>query len=59
MMPGICDRIVPPTTDLGYRREVRCHLYEPEYQDREEALRIHAIEAVEQELDGETDERAS
>ena len=39
---GVCDRILPPTTDLGYRRDVRCLLYEPEYLDTEQSLRIHA-----------------
>jgi peptide/nickel transport system ATP-binding protein len=59
MMPGVCDRIVPPTTALGHRRDVRCHLYEPEYQDREEARRIRALETAERTPDGESDERAS
>jgi peptide/nickel transport system ATP-binding protein len=59
MMPGICDRIVPPTTDLGYRRDVRCHLYEPEYQDQEQARRIHAMAATERDLEDEADERSN
>jgi oligopeptide/dipeptide ABC transporter ATP-binding protein len=39
---GVCDRILPPTTHLGYRRDVRCLLYEPEYRNTEQSLRIHA-----------------
>ena len=39
-MPGICDRIVPPVTDLGHRRDVRCLLYEPEYAGHEHARMI-------------------
>lgn len=41
-MPGICDRVVPPTTDLGYRRDVRCLLYEPEYANHENSRRVRA-----------------
>lgn len=41
-MPGICDNIVPPITDLGYRRDVRCLLYEPEYADHPHARMIRA-----------------
>lgn len=41
-MPGICEQVVPPTTNLGYRRDVRCLLYEPEYADHEHAQMIRA-----------------
>ncbi|NEE00387.1 ABC transporter ATP-binding protein [Phytoactinopolyspora halotolerans] len=30
MMPGVCDRILPPPTTLGEHREVRCLLHDPE-----------------------------
>jgi len=53
-MPGICDRILPPTTDLGYRRDVRCLLYEPDYLDTEQSRRIHAVEDPVAEAYGET-----
>jgi peptide/nickel transport system ATP-binding protein len=60
MMRGVCDRVVPPTTVSGPRRDVRCHLYEPEFQDREEARRMHTIKANERaEKDGEANERSS
>ncbi len=39
-IPGVCDRITPPVTQLRHRRDVRCLLYEPEYCDSEQALRI-------------------
>lgn len=42
-MPGVCDRIVPPVTDLGYRRDVRCLLHEPEYRSTEQAQRMRAV----------------
>jgi len=42
-MPGVCDRILPPVTDLGYRRDVRCLLHEPEYRETEQAQRLRAI----------------
>jgi peptide/nickel transport system ATP-binding protein len=58
MMPGICNRIVPPTTDLGHRRDVRCHLFEPEYQGQEQARRMQALQATERDLEGAIDERA-
>ncbi|HYI25470.1 MAG TPA: ABC transporter ATP-binding protein, partial [Thermomicrobiales bacterium] len=38
-MPGVCDQILPPVTNLGYRRDVRCLLHEPEYADTEQARR--------------------
>jgi oligopeptide/dipeptide ABC transporter ATP-binding protein len=56
MMPGVCDRIVPPTTTLGHRRDVRCHLYESEYQNREQARHMHAPKVDDQ--DGAIDARA-
>lgn len=53
---GVCETILPPTTDLGYRRDVRCLLYEDEYRDTEQSQRIHAIEdPVAAEAHGETD----
>jgi peptide/nickel transport system ATP-binding protein len=39
-MPGVCDRVLPPVTRLGHRRDVRCLLYEPEYRDSSQARRI-------------------
>ncbi|MEJ7901279.1 MAG: ABC transporter ATP-binding protein [Thermomicrobiales bacterium] len=42
-MPGICDRILPPVTDLGYRRDVRCLLHEPEYLSTEQSRRMRAV----------------
>lgn len=42
-MPGVCDRIDPPTTTLGDRRDVRCLLYEPDYLSTPESQRIHAV----------------
>jgi oligopeptide/dipeptide ABC transporter ATP-binding protein len=41
-IPGVCDRILPPTTDLGYRRDVRCLLHEPEYAATEQAQQLRA-----------------
>ncbi len=38
-IPGVCDRILPPVTDLGYRRDVRCLLHEPDYAGTEQAQR--------------------
>ncbi|MDQ3442615.1 MAG: ABC transporter ATP-binding protein [Chloroflexota bacterium] len=42
-MPGVCDRILPPVTDLGYRRDVRCLLHEPEYLSTEQSQRMRAV----------------
>jgi peptide/nickel transport system ATP-binding protein len=39
-IPGVCDQILPPVTQLGHRRDVRCLLYEPPYADSEQARRI-------------------
>jgi peptide/nickel transport system ATP-binding protein len=39
-IPGVCDTIVPPITDLGHRRDVRCLLYEPEFADHPHARAI-------------------
>lgn len=39
-MKGVCEKILPPTTDLGNRRDVRCLLYEPEYRDHPHAQAI-------------------
>ncbi|HYH12294.1 MAG TPA: ABC transporter ATP-binding protein [Thermomicrobiales bacterium] len=58
-MPGICDRILPPTTDLGYRRDVRCLLYEPEYLATEQSKLIHAIEDPVHEAHGGTNGTAN
>jgi oligopeptide/dipeptide ABC transporter ATP-binding protein len=41
-IPGVCDRILPPVTDLGYRRDVRCLLHEPEYRDTDQAQRLRS-----------------
>ena len=41
-IPGVCDRILPPITRLGYRRDVRCLLHEPEYAATEQAQRLRA-----------------
>jgi peptide/nickel transport system ATP-binding protein len=41
-IPGVCDRILPPITNLGYRRDVRCLLHEPEYSSTEQAQRLRA-----------------
>jgi len=38
---GACDRVLPPITKLGHRRDVRCLLYEPEYRGTEQAQRIN------------------
>jgi len=42
-MAGTCDRILPPTTNLGERRDVRCLLYEDAYLSTPQSQRIHAI----------------
>jgi len=52
-MPGVCDRIVPPVTDLGYRRDVRCLLHEPEYHSTEQAQRMRAVPDPLETADGE------
>lgn len=39
-MKGTCEKILPPTTTLGHRRDVRCLLYEPEYFDHPHAQAI-------------------
>jgi peptide/nickel transport system ATP-binding protein len=39
-IPGVCDQILPPVTELGQRRDVRCLLYEPDYRESEQASRI-------------------
>jgi peptide/nickel transport system ATP-binding protein len=43
MMPGICDRILPPTTSLGDRRDVRCLLYEDAYLATPQSRQIHGV----------------
>src|SRR5665811_136999 len=40
-IPGVCDTVIPAATDLGYRRDVRCLLYEDDYRDTEQSRRIH------------------
>ena len=42
-MPGVCNRIDPPTISLGERRDVRCLLYESDYRSTPESQRIHAV----------------
>ena len=42
-IPGVCNKVPPPTTVLGDRRDVRCLLYEPEYRDTPQSQRIHAV----------------
>ncbi len=58
-IPGVCDRVLPPRTDLGYRRDVRCLLYEPEYLDTPQSQHIHANPDPLETSHGETDGTAS
>ena len=58
-IPGVCDRILPPTTDLGHRRDVRCLLYEPEYRDTPQSERIHTMPSPLETPNGDTDGTAS
>jgi peptide/nickel transport system ATP-binding protein len=42
-IPGVCNRIQPPTTNLGPRRDVQCLLYEPDYTTTPQSQQIHAV----------------